>query len=68
MQTRSIFGGSGNDNKGYSGATIVGGHGNELLQRPGGGVDLSIGVNSFIGTIQMDNTQNIRITGEPEEE
>jgi len=68
MQTRSIFGGSGNDNKGYTGATIVGGHGNELLQRPGGGVDLSIGVNSFIGTIQMDNTQNIRITGEPEEE
>jgi hypothetical protein len=67
-QARSIFGGSGNDNKGYTGATIVGGHGNELLQRPGGGVDLSIGVNSFIGTIQMDNTQNIRITGEPEEE
>lgn len=68
MQTRSVFGGIGNDNKGYPGATIVGGHGNELLQRPGGGVDLSIGVNSFIGSIQTDNTQNIRVTGEPEEE
>jgi hypothetical protein len=68
MQTRSIFGGISNDNKGYTGATIVGGHGNELFQRPGGGVDLSIGVNSFIGSIQTDNTQNIRITGEPEEE
>ena len=69
-QARSIFGGKDNDNRGYYGATVVGGNGNEIFQRPGeqGGADLSIGVNAFIGTIQMDNTQNIRVTGELEEE
>jgi len=69
-QARSIFGGKNNDNRGYYGATVVGGNGNEIFQRPGeqGGADLSIGVNAFIGTIQMDNTQNIRVTGELEEE
>ena len=69
-QARSIFGGKDNDNRGYYGATVVGGNGNEIFQRPGeqGGADLSIGVNAFIGTIQTDNTQNIRVTGELEEE
>lgn len=67
-QTCSIFGGNGNTNAGSTSATIVGGTGNQLNQRPGGGADLSIGVKSFIGSIQYDNTQNIRVTGEPEEE
>ena len=67
-QTCSIFGGNGNTNAGSTSATMVGGAGNQLNQRPGGGADLSIGVNSFIGNIQYDNTQNIRVTGEPEEE
>ena len=69
-QARSIFGGKDNDNRGYYGATVVGGNGNEIFQRPGeqGGADLSIGVNAFLGTIQTDNTQNIRVTGELEEE
>ena len=69
-QTRSIFGGKDNDNRGYIGATVVGGNGNEIFQRPGeqGGADLSIGVNSFLGSIQTDNTLNIRVTGELEEE
>ena len=67
-QTCSIFGGKGNTNAGSMSATIVGGTNNQLNQRPGGGADLSIGVKSFIGSIQYDNTQNIRVTGEPEEE
>lgn len=67
-QARSVFGGFNNNNRGGNGATIAGGHGNTLLQRPGGSADLSIGTNSFIGSIQTDNTQNIRVTGEPEEE
>ncbi len=67
-QSRSIFGGWNNNNRGFLGATIVGGEGNTLMQRPGGSADLSIGTNSFIGSIQTDNTQNIRITGELEEE
>lgn len=67
-QTRSIFGGTNNTNAGGTGATMVGGANHVLNQRPGGSTDLTIGVNSFIGSIQYDNTQNIRITGEPEEE
>jgi hypothetical protein len=69
-QARSVFGGKDNDNRGYYGATVVGGNGNEIFQRPGeqGGADLSIGVNAFLGSIQSDNTQNIRVTGELEEE
>jgi hypothetical protein len=35
---------------------------------PGASRDVSIGTNSFLGSIQTDNTQNIRVTGELEEE
>lgn len=69
QQARSIVGGSGNVNKGSSGASIVGGWGSHLLQRVGhdGRNDLLIGTDAFIGNIHEDNSQNVRVTGELEE-
>ena len=68
FQTRSIFGGSGNTNAGKESSTMLGGSSNSLNVRPGASRDVSIGINSFLGSIQTDNTQNIRVTGELEEE
>ncbi len=70
QQARSIVGGLGNLNKGSSGASIVGGWGSQLHQRAGhdGRSDLLIGTDAFIGTIYEENTQNVRVTGEQEQD
>jgi len=68
FQTRSIFGGGGNTNAGKESSTMLGGSYNSLNVRPGASRDVSIGTNSFLGSIRTDNTQNIRVTGELEEE
>lgn len=69
-QGRSVVGGLFNRNKGSICASIVGGWGNELNQRVGqaGQADLSIGTDSFIGTIYGNNALNTRVTGALEEE
>lgn len=67
-QARSIFGGQWNNNAGGTSSTMMGGSSNQLNQRPGGAHDATIGVNTFIGNVMFDNTQNIRVTGAPLEE
>ena len=68
-QARSVIGGLSNRNFGSTGASIVGGWGAELRQRIGhdGRSDLLIGTDAFLGDIWENNTFNVRITGEQEE-
>lgn len=69
-QCRSIVGGTGNQNFGSTGSSIVGGWGSTLRQRTGfdGRNDLLIGTDSFLGNIHEDNAVNIRVTGDLEGE
>lgn len=69
-QSRSVIGGLGNRNFGSTGASIVGGWGAELRQRIGhdGRSDLLLGTDAFLGEIWEDNTLNVRITGEQEQD
>jgi hypothetical protein len=68
-QSRSVIAGMFNANRGSEGASIVGGYGSVLRQRIGhsGVSNLLIGTDAFLGDIWEENTFNIRVTGEQEE-